>query len=215
MGHLDALPVTIGRAGPRGPAKIGSPHGGITVMPGDRRLQILAVAHLALGVVTSLLAHVELFTPFGLRHILIVSFLAMALCQALLLSLWGVASQARPWKRVTGLATGAVYLEALVANDLRGEFLGTSTITVAVTTAFLLVLRWLGFRFIREADPGQPALPEPEGLRFSIRGLMIFTAAVALLCAVAIVQSVANDICQSSSAREGERNKDGGHVQDG
>ena len=34
-------------------------------------------------------------------------------------------------------------------------------------------------------EPGQSARQEPEGLRFSIRGLMIFTAAVALVCAVA------------------------------
>ena len=152
-------------------------------MPGDSRLQILAVAHVALGVVTSVLAPVELRTPFGLEHIPIVPFFASALCQALLLSLWGAVSQAKPWMRLAGLVAGAVYLEALVPSDLRREFLGISTITIVVTTATLLVVRWLGVRLTRQDDPDQSARQEPEGLRFSIRGLMIFTAAVAVICA--------------------------------
>ena len=41
-------------------------------MPGDRRFQILAVAHLALGVLTGVLAPVELPTLFEFKHILIV-----------------------------------------------------------------------------------------------------------------------------------------------
>ena len=172
-------------------------------MLGDRRLQLLAVAHVALGVVTSVLAHVELSTPFGLEHILMVPFVALALCQALLLSLWGAASQARLWIRLAGLVAGAVYLEALVASDLRREFLGTSTITIVVTTATLLVMRWLGVRLTRQDDPGQSARQEPEGLRFSIRGMMIFTAAVAVLCAGArALQESPNRLsCSYSSGR--------------
>jgi hypothetical protein len=81
------------------------------------------------------------------------------------------------------MAAGAVYLEVLFAPDLRREFLGTSTITVAVTTATLLLLRALGVGLTRPSDPAQPAPPETEGFRFSIRGLMIVTAAVALLSA--------------------------------
>ena len=54
-----------------------------------------------------------------------------------------------------------------------------------MTTASLLVVRWLGVRLTRQPDHSQPSRPEPEGLKFSIRGLMIFTAAVALLCAAA------------------------------
>jgi hypothetical protein len=158
-------------------------HGGITFMQGERRLQALAVAHLALGVVTGILAPVELSAAFELRHILIVPFIASALCQGFMISLWAAASQATPWKRLAGLVTAAVYLEALVGPDLRREFLGISTITIAVTAGALLVLRWLGVGLTRHADGGQPAQPEPEGLRFSIRDLMLFTAAVALLCA--------------------------------
>jgi hypothetical protein len=154
-------------------------------MLGDRRLQILAVAHIALGVVTHFLAHVELRLPYGLEHILMVPFVASALCQAFLLSLWGAASQANPWMRLAGLVVGAVYLEALFPADLKREFLGTSTVTIVVTTATLLLVRWLGVRLARQVEVDQSAKQEAEGLRFSIRGLMIFTAVVALLCAVA------------------------------
>jgi hypothetical protein len=151
----------------------------------DRRLRILAVAHLALGVVTGVLAPVELSTPFGLGHILVVPFVASALCQGFLLATWAAASQTTACKRLAGLVAGAAYLEVLVAPDFRRELLGTSTITIIVTTATLFVVKWLGVRFTRQDDLGRSAPPEPEGLRFSIRGLMIFTAAVALLCALA------------------------------
>lgn len=94
-----------------------------------------------------------------------------------------MASKTSPWKRLAGLVAGAAYLEALFAPGLSGEFLGTATVTIIVTTVSLLVVRALGFRFSRRADPGQPTRPEAEGLRFSIRGLMTFIAAVALLSA--------------------------------
>ena len=73
-------------------------------MPGDRRLQILAVAHLALGVLTGALAPVELRTLFEFKHILIVQFFASAFCQSFLLSLWGAASRAMLWKRLAALS---------------------------------------------------------------------------------------------------------------
>ena len=85
-------------------------------MSANRRLKILAVAHLALGVVTAVLAKVELSTPVELRDILIVPLFALALCQSFLLSLWAAASRAPPWKRLAGLVAGAVYLEALLAT---------------------------------------------------------------------------------------------------
>jgi hypothetical protein len=152
-------------------------------MSADSRLPILAVVHLILGGDTGALASVELRTPFGLGKILIVPFFASALCQAFLLSVCGAVSQAQPWVRLAGLVTVAVYLEALIAFGLREHILGLSTFTIVVTTATLLVVRWLGIKFTRQDEPGQSAQPQPDGLRFSIRGLMIFTAAVAFLCA--------------------------------
>jgi hypothetical protein len=150
-------------------------------MPGDRRLQILALAHLALGGVTSVLAQVEISTLFAFKHILIVPFLASAFCQSFLLCLWGAASQAMLWKRLAGLVTGVLYLEALAPEDFRREFPGLWTITITVTMGALLALRRFGVIVKRLADLGQSARPEPKGPRFSIRGMMIVTAALALL----------------------------------
>jgi len=170
------------------------PHGGVTVMTGNRRLVRLAVAHLTFGVVAGLLAAIELPDPFGLahilppvglRHILVVPLFASALCQALLLALWGASSKVSPWGRMAGLVAGAVYLEALFPHALTQEFFGTSTIAIAVTTVTLVVVRALGVRLTRQDDAGQPARVGTDGLRFSIRGLMLFTAAVALLSAAA------------------------------
>ncbi len=153
-------------------------------MPGDRRLQILAVAHLALGLITGVLARVELRTLFEFKYILTVPFVASAFCQSFLLSLWGSASQAMLWKRLAGLVTGVLYLEALAA-DLGREFPGIWTITTTVTVGSLLVLRRFGIIVKRPGDFGQPARPEPKGPRFSILGMMIVTVAVALLWAEA------------------------------
>jgi hypothetical protein len=125
----------------------------------------------------------SMLPPAGLDHILIVPLFAVALCQALLIALWGTASTATPWKRLAGLVAGAVYLEALPFPDLRREFLGLSTVTVALSTASLLVGRALGIRVTRRSGRDQPPPPETEGLRFSIRGLMLLTAVVALLSA--------------------------------
>ncbi len=169
-------------------------------MTGDRRLLLLAVAHLAFGVIVGLLAPIELgdpsglagiLPPYGLGHILIVPLVALALCQAFLLAFWGALSRVSPWWRAAGLVAGAVYLEALLPHTFRHEFFGASTVTIAVTTATLLVARALGVRLTREDDLGQSAQVETEGLRFSIRSLMLFTAAVAVLSAGArVLQNV-------------------------
>jgi hypothetical protein len=160
----------------------------------NRRLLSLASGHVVLGIIASLLAPIvfpsplglrSILPPFGLGRILIVPLVASILCQALLLALWATTSGASPWWRLAGLVVGAVYLEALFPSDFRREFLGMSTIAVAVTTVALLVVRALGLRLTRPADPAQPARPELEGFQFSIRGLMLFTAAVAVLSAAA------------------------------
>lgn len=151
--------------------------------PCGRRLRWLVAAHLGLGIVARLLAPIEVRTPFGLEHILLVPFFASTLAQAFLLAVWGAASPAPSWVRLAGLVAGAIYLEALFPGDLRREFLGICTLTIAVASASLLVVRWIGLCLNRRADPGRLARPEAGGPRFSIRGLMLFTAAVALLSA--------------------------------
>jgi hypothetical protein len=152
-------------------------------MPGDRRLWGLGAAHLGLGLASRALAPFDVPTPFGLERILVVPLVALALCQALLIALWGAASGASAWTRPAGLVAGAVYLEALLPERMRWAFRGTATLTIAVATASLLLARALGVRLARRVDPGPPAGHAAEGFRFSIRGLMLFTAAVARLSA--------------------------------
>jgi hypothetical protein len=156
-------------------------------MKRDRRLLVLAVAHFALSLVAAALAPIQVNTPSGLEHILIVPFCALVLCQAVLIALWAVASRAPLWIRLAGLAAGAVYLEALVPADMRREFSGVSTITIAVTAANLLAVQVLGVRLARHFDEAQRAGREGEGFKFSIRDLMLLTAVVALLTAGARV----------------------------
>ena len=85
---------------------------------------------------------------------------------------------------MAGLVSGAVYLEALLFPAFSGELFGVSTITIAVTVAVLLLVRWRGVRLIRQ-DDSDPSAAAPPGLRFSIRGVMLITAVVALLSALA------------------------------
>jgi hypothetical protein len=153
------------------------------VMPGDRRLVNLAVAQIALGLVAGVLATINLpdplglaryLPPFGLGHILIVPLFALAMGQAVLLALWGVASQSSPWKRLAGMVTGVACLEALLALGINGEFLGTTTVTVAVITAALLVLRILGIRLARSSLHTSHKHSPCLGLRRKIGPITVF-----------------------------------------
>jgi hypothetical protein len=158
----------------------------------DRRLVFLAVGHFLLGVVTGLLARVELgdpfglapvLPPFGLKHVLIVPLFASALCQAFLLAMWATYSGASTWGRMAGLLAGSVYLEALFPEALRLEFIGGSSVAVVVTAVILFVARRRGVILIHQDEDLQQTRVERDGLQFSIRGLMLFTAVVAVLSA--------------------------------
>jgi hypothetical protein len=182
--------LTIERAGPRADGDRLPIHAEIKAMPGDKRIRNLAVAQIVLGIVAVVLAPIRLpdplglariLPPFGLERILIAPLFALAMGQAVLIALWGVGSASSPRRRLAGMVAGAAYLEALLAVGLDGEFLGTASVTIAVTTASLLAVRALGLRLARQVEKVGVGRPEPEGLRFSIRGLMAFTAAVALL----------------------------------
>ena len=151
----------------------------------NKRLTSLAVLHFVTGLITGFLAQIVLPAPRELSGLLVVPLVASVLCQAFILALWGVTSTASPWKRIAGLLAGSVYLETLWLLALAGELPGTSTVTIAVTTASLLVLRAKDVRLTRQVQDDSPARPETERLRFSIRGLMLLIAAVALLSAVA------------------------------
>jgi hypothetical protein len=151
-------------------------------MPGDKRLIGLAATHFVTGLAAEFLAHIDLHAPRELSGLLVVPLIALVPCQALILALWGATSTASPWKRIAGLLAGSVYLETLWLQAFEGVLPGTLTITIAVTTASLLVLRTNGGRVTRQVHNGPP---EIKRLRFSIRALMLLIAAVALLSAVA------------------------------
>lgn len=161
-------------------------------MPCDNRLRNLTVAHIVLGIVAvvaapvrlpDLLGLAQILPPFGLERILIAPLFALVMGQAVLIALWVVAGGQSPWIRLAGLIAGTIFLEAILAVGLNGEFIGAGSVTIAVTTAALLLIRALGVRIARQAGEGHAQRHEPDGLRFSIRGLMTLTAAVALLSA--------------------------------
>jgi hypothetical protein len=147
----------------------------------NRRLLGLTVGHLVLGMIASLLAPIALSRSAGLEVVWVVG---LGLCQALLLALWAASSTGLAWwGRLAGLIAGVVYLEALFRSIGREAPGFMSTITVMIATAALFVVRALGMRLVRFPDSAHPAPSETDGFRFSIRGLMLVTAAVALLSA--------------------------------
>jgi hypothetical protein len=77
-------------------------------------------------------------------------------------------------------------LETLLTLAVRDWTLsGLATITIAVAAATLIVVRVTGGRLAQQAHNELSARPETHRLRFSIRGLMLLTAAVALFIALA------------------------------
>ena len=153
-------------------------------MPGNERLRSLAAIHFVIGLIAGVLATNGLHASSWLSGILLIPLVALVPCQAFILALWGVISTASPWKRIAGLLAGSVYLEMLWLLSLEWELPGTSSVTVAVATASLVVVRAMGGKLTRQVHNGSPAQPETERLRFSIRGLMLVTAAFALLSSV-------------------------------
>ena len=154
-------------------------------MRSDKRLRNLAAIQFITGLVAGFLVQIHWNAPRELTGLLFVPLVASVVCQAFILALWGVTSTASSWKRIAGLLAGSVYLETLWLFGMAGELPGTSTITIGVTTACLLVVQAKWGKVTRQVQDGSPAPPETERLRFSIRGLMLLTVAFALLSAVA------------------------------
>lgn len=151
----------------------------------DRRLVWLVTAHLILWLLCAILAPVKVHTPFGLQEILLVPLFAVTFSQVSLLGIWAVFSASRAWYRLLGLVIGTACLEAALDIALEGEFLLMPTVAMALTVVSLLVVRAFGIRLSRLPDDVPSSRQEPQGFRFSIRGLMILTAVVALLSATA------------------------------
>jgi len=155
------------------------------LMGDGRRLALLVTAHLILWLLSAVLAPVKVHTPFGLQHILIVPLFAVTFSQVCLLGIWAVLSPFWSWYRLLGLVIGTACLEAALDIALGQEFLLMPSVGMALTVVSLLVVRGFGIRLSRFADDVPSSRQEPQGFRFSIRGLMILTAVVALLSATA------------------------------
>ena len=154
-------------------------------MWGDRRLVWLVTAHVFLWLLSTVLAPVKVHAPFGLQEILLVPLFAVTFSQVSLLGIWAVFSASRAWYRLLGLVIGMACLEAALDIAMRQDFLLMPSVAMALTVASLLVVRWFGVRLFRRAANVPLPCREPEGLKFSIRGLMVLIAVVALLIAVA------------------------------
>jgi hypothetical protein len=129
------------------------------------------------------LAPIEIRTPSGLPHLPIVPLFALTFCQVILLSFWAVFSPTTRWKRLGGLVGGVACLEALFDLSLGVEFYLMPSVASVITAGSLLFVRGMGIRLESLTDPVHLPLPESEGLRFSICGLMMIIAVIALLSA--------------------------------
>ncbi|WP_165073694.1 hypothetical protein [Paludisphaera rhizosphaerae] len=154
-------------------------------MPLAERLFGLTILHLALGMIAAFFARLELGTRIGLKYLPIVPCHALTLCQASLLALWSVSSRDPVKSRMIGVLLGAVYLEVTVPFSLSSEFLGISSLAVALTIVSLLVMRAMGSRVERRVQSEAAEQDPPEDLKLSIGGIMVFTAVVALMCTLA------------------------------
>jgi hypothetical protein len=162
-------------------------------MTAKQGLGRLVVAHCALGLLAGAVAPIEvsipteyasLFPPNGLSRILIVLLLPTVMCQAFLIALWAVTSLSSPWLRLSGIVAGTVYLEVLIGIGSEWELSGCATITTVATFVCLLLMRWLPGTRGRRSVPVRYSGHKAGGLQFTILGLMLFTAAVAVFITV-------------------------------
>ncbi len=150
----------------------------------SRRILLIFIAHFVAGIAFSLWSAVEGRVPFVLEYILIVPPCALVFCQSCLLAFWAIMSHVAVWKRLTGLIAGNVCLEILIGMAVEdGELSFMTTIATGIIAVVLLVIRLWRARLLR--FPAQPQPGNAEGLQFSIRGLMLFTFAVAVVITAA------------------------------
>ena len=142
-------------------------------------LWLLVAAHVVLGLLFSFWSAAQGELPIVLDLLLLVPVFGLTFAQTSLLGFWAVFSSAAWWIRLAGLVGGIVYLEIIFAIGLASSDL---LLLVAMATggiaAVFAVVRW---RYARlEHFPQHVSLTAQEGLKFSIRGLMIFTFIVAV-----------------------------------
>jgi hypothetical protein len=149
---------------------------------GERRpIWLLVAAHVVFGLIFSFWSAAQGRLPIALDALLVVPVFGLTFAQASLLGFWAAFSPAAWWIRLAGLVGGVVYLEIIFAIGLPGEPSLLVTMTTVGIAAVFGVVHW---RYARlECFPQHVSLTVQEGLKFSIRGLMIltFVAAVVLV----------------------------------
>jgi hypothetical protein len=154
-------------------------------MQGGRRLVLLATAHLFLWLFSAILGPIKIQTPFGLEHILTVPLFILTFSQVSLLAIWAVFSPSGPWSRLLGLLIGTACLEAAFDRALGLEFVLMPSAAMVLTVVSMIVVWSFGVRLSLRVDGAEPSRQKPQEFRFSIRGLMVLTAVVALVTALA------------------------------
>jgi hypothetical protein len=147
----------------------------------SNRIWLLVIVHFLAGIGFSAWAAIEGEIPFVLEYLLLLPPCAIILCQSCLLAFWAVMSRMLVWYRLAGFIAGTVYLEILFGAAIgdEDELMFLPSIATGIVTVALLATRLRKVQLLRPPDPSQPETA--EGLRFSIRGLMLFTLVVAVL----------------------------------
>jgi hypothetical protein len=146
---------------------------------------------LALGIVHAAAVHFLAFTVAKMgcfdhrrypEFALYLSFMALILAQVALVALWAGLGRARTWIRLPVAAAGIVYLGtvwSLILRHLSIQIYSLTVLAGCLMWAGTVVVRRLRAQLVLAAAGG----PEPEGLQFTIRHLLILTFLVACLTA--------------------------------
>lgn len=141
---------------------------------------LLLAAHVGLGPFFCIWAAIEEGNGFVLPSPLIIPLYGFVLAQTLLLTFWTIFSSAAWWIRLTGLVVGSIYLEFTIALGIQTPYYDLLPAMVAVGgTAVFGAIRWrcTSLRRFSQKTPQRGQ----EGVKFSIRGLMLFTFVVAVM----------------------------------
>lgn len=141
------------------------------------RLWLMIVVHVVLGIFFCTWAALE--ERLAVADLLVVPVAGLVLAKSSLLGFWTVFSPMTRSVRLAGLIAGTTYLESLFSFGVQsGEIVWLVVMsTGGITTVFGLI-RWRYAELRR--FPQTAAQADQEGLKFSIRGLMLFTFLVAI-----------------------------------
>jgi hypothetical protein len=150
-------------------------------MPRHWRIRSLLIAHFVCGLLCfALVASAQASINWDLAQLAFVPFYAIIFCQASLLGIWTAYSASDWWKLVIGFVVGATYLDGLVVATTRSfVFMPIASLGSFAVAGLLLLARRPKVRLRRD----QPPPSQGEGLRISVRSLMLVTLVSAIFVA--------------------------------